>query len=131
MLEQSATDTTMETLGSRLRRTRKEKGWTQEQLAQKTGTSQAVIQKIENGKSLRPRKIDRIAEVLDVSPAWLQFGTETTGPTADMPDSEALEVARIWSGLDEPYRSTLKEAIMEAAGISVHDAVDMMMSNHY
>jgi hypothetical protein len=33
-----------------------------------------VIQKIENGKSLRPRNIMDIAQVLNVNPAWLQFG---------------------------------------------------------
>ena len=47
---------------------------TQDQLAKEAGTNQAVIQKIENGKSLRPRQIMRIAEVLNVNPAWLQFG---------------------------------------------------------
>ena len=54
-------------LGQRMRQRRQEKGWTQEQLAVRAGTNQAVIQKIENGKSLRPRKIDQIAAVLDVS----------------------------------------------------------------
>ncbi|MES9926977.1 MAG: helix-turn-helix transcriptional regulator, partial [Candidatus Thiodiazotropha sp. 6PDIVS] len=43
----------MDTLGSRLRRKRRERGWTQEELALRAGTNQAVIQKIENGKSLR------------------------------------------------------------------------------
>ncbi len=61
-------------LGNRLRMSRQEKQMTQEQLAQKSGTNQAVIQKIENGKSLRPRKIDDIAKVLEVNPAWLLFG---------------------------------------------------------
>ncbi len=61
-------------LGNRLRSARRRKGMTQEQLALQSGTSQTVIQKIENGKSLRPRKINEIAKVLDVNPAWLQFG---------------------------------------------------------
>ncbi len=63
-----------EHIGVRLRTARRDKGLTQERLAQKAGTNQAVIQKIENGKSLRPRQIMQIAEVLDVNPAWLQFG---------------------------------------------------------
>jgi len=61
-------------IGNRLRRTRKEKGLTQDQLAAQCGSKQAVIQKIENGKSLRPRQIEEIAKILDVNPAWLQFG---------------------------------------------------------
>jgi transcriptional regulator with XRE-family HTH domain len=63
-----------EHIGIRLRSVRRENGFTQDQLARETGTNQAVIQKIENGKSLRPRQIMRIAEVLNINPAWLQFG---------------------------------------------------------
>ena len=64
----------LEHIGIRLRSARREKGLTQDRLATEAGTNQAVIQKIENGKSLRPRLIMEIAEVLDVNPAWLQFG---------------------------------------------------------
>jgi transcriptional regulator with XRE-family HTH domain len=63
-----------EAIGLRLRVERRKNGLTQEELAQEAGTNQAVIQKIENGKSLRPRVIMEIAEVLKVNPAWLQFG---------------------------------------------------------
>jgi transcriptional regulator with XRE-family HTH domain len=63
-----------EHIGIRLRSARRERGFTQDQLAREAGTNQAVIQKIENGKSLRPRQIMRISEVLNINPAWLQFG---------------------------------------------------------
>jgi transcriptional regulator with XRE-family HTH domain len=63
-----------EHVGLRLRKARRDKGLTQQQLATEAGTNQAVIQKIENGFSLRPRNIMQIAEVLKVNPAWLQFG---------------------------------------------------------
>ena len=63
-----------EHIGVRLRTTRRDKGFTQDQLAKEAGTNQAVIQKIENGKSLRPRQIMQIAKVLNINPAWLQFG---------------------------------------------------------
>ena len=89
----------------------KQVGWTQEPLARKVGSSQVVIQKIENGKSLRPRKIDRIAEVLGSSPAWLMFGDDGSGSLGH----EALELARAWSELSEPRRSAHKRAIMERA----------------
>lgn len=62
------------TLGHRVAVERRFRGWTQEKLARKAGTNQAVIQKIENGGSLRPRKIMEIAAALKVNPAWLQFG---------------------------------------------------------
>lgn len=98
-------------LAIRLRARRKEVGWTQEELARRVGTSQAVIQKIENGKSLRPRKIDRIAEMLGTTPAWLMFGDYA----ADDLDDEAIELAKAWQMLREPHRSAHKRAILERA----------------
>ncbi|MEJ1463346.1 MAG: helix-turn-helix transcriptional regulator [Candidatus Sedimenticola sp. (ex Thyasira tokunagai)] len=61
-------------IGTRLRQLRKEAGLTQVQLAVRAGTNQAVIQKIENGVSLRPRILVDLAHNLQVNPAWLQFG---------------------------------------------------------
>jgi len=98
----------MDSLGARLRRKRREKGWTQEQLAIKAGTNQAVIQKIENGKSLRPRKINEIAKVLEVNPAWLMFGDRSANLT-----EEAMKIAEAWEGVPEPERSRLKDEILK------------------
>ncbi len=95
------------TLGERIREKRAERHWTQEFLAEKAGTSQAVIQKIENGKSLRPRGIEKIAKALDSTPSWLMFGKET----ADGLDAPAVEVARAWSKLREPYRTAMRKAL--------------------
>ena len=98
-------------LGQRMRFMRLQKRWTQEQLAEKAGTNQAVIQKIENGKSLRPRKIDEIAEVLEVNPAWLMFGDELA---ATLPP-DAMNVAEAWHRLPEPDRSRLQNEILNLA----------------
>ena len=95
-------------LGPRLRKRRKELGLTQTELAERVGTSQAVIQKIENGKSLRPRILEEIATALDVKPAWLMFGVEEAGELTD----EAIELARAWAKLKEPHRSAMREAIL-------------------
>lgn len=93
----------LRTLGERLRYRRRQMGWTQEQLAVQAGTNQAVIQKIENGKSLRPRKIDEIASVLDVNPAWLMFGDDKATPLTD----EARELAELWMGLSDHDRNRI------------------------
>jgi transcriptional regulator with XRE-family HTH domain len=61
-------------IGARLRIARREKNLTQDQLGAQSGDSQAVIQKIENGNSIRPRNIMALAAALGVNPAWLQFG---------------------------------------------------------
>jgi transcriptional regulator with XRE-family HTH domain len=64
----------IEHIGAPLLKARLEEHLTQEQLAELSGTNQALIQKIENGHSYRPRPIMSLAEVLKVNPAWLQFG---------------------------------------------------------
>ena len=61
-------------IGTRLREARVSRRLTQEQLAKLAGTSQTVVQKIENGVILRPRVVDGLALALDVNPAWLQWG---------------------------------------------------------
>ena len=99
-------------LGERLRCRRREKGWTQDQLAAHAGTNQAVIQKIENGRSLRPRKINEIASALEVSPSWLMFGEESNGSNLD---TEARTVAETWSRLPEPFRSRIRAEILHYA----------------
>jgi transcriptional regulator with XRE-family HTH domain len=98
-------------LGERLRCRRREKGWTQEQLAALAGTNQAVIQKIENGRSLRPRRINEIATALDVSPSWLMFGDAPK----DSLDNEARAIGETWSQLPEPFRSRIRAEIMHYA----------------
>lgn len=100
-----------QSLGDRLRHRRRELGWTQQKLAERAGTTQAVIQKIENNKSLRPRNLPRLASALGVSPAWLAFGRETLSEL----DPEAVAVAKAWSTLTEPTRSEIKEAVFRAA----------------
>ena len=102
----------LRTLGERLRYRRRQMGWTQEQLAVQAGTNQAVIQKIENGNSLRPRKIDEIAAVLDVIPAWLMFGDEKATQLTD----EAREVAESWMALSEGERDRVRNEIRMLAG---------------
>lgn len=62
------------TIGVRLREARNAKGITQAQLGKLAGTNQAVITKIEQGKSCYPRVIDGLALALQVNPAWLQWG---------------------------------------------------------
>ena len=99
----------LRTLGERLRYRRRQMGWTQEQLAAQAGTNQAVIQKIENGKSLRPRKIDEIASVLEVNPAWLMFGEEKAVALSD----DAREMAEMWMALPPVDRERIRSQVAE------------------
>ena len=100
-----------DSLGGRLTRCRIEKGLTQQNLAAAVGTSQAVVQRIETGKCKHPRNIARIAKALGVTPAWLMYGVEHVEGLK----TDAIETARVWSGLMEPHRSALKDMIMKIA----------------
>lgn len=103
----------LRTLGERLRYRRRQMGWTQEELAIRAGTNQAVIQKIENGKSLRPRKIDGIAAVLEVNPAWLLFGDDrgSDGLTA-----EERSLVESWRALPSSQRERIRTEVLRLAG---------------
>lgn len=101
----------LRTLGERLRYRRRQMGWTQEQLAVQAGTNQAVIQKIENGKSLRPRKIDEIAAALEVNPAWLMFGDEK----ASVLDNKARQLAELWMTLPNRDRERILREVRALA----------------
>lgn len=100
------------TLAERVRTKRKAKGWTQKQFGELTGSNQAAIQKIENGKSLHPRNVAQLAAALQVSPAWLIFGQASVEEALD---EDALEMAKAWSKLAEPHRSSIKQAVVKVA----------------
>jgi len=96
------------TLATRLRSARKDHKWSQQDLADRAGTTQAVIQKIENGKSLRPRNVVAIAAALEVDPSWLMFGASETAEISP----EAIAVAKAWSELNEPDRSNVRDQLL-------------------
>ncbi len=73
----------MDTLATRLRKARLARKLTQEKLAELAGTSQAVITKIENGRSELPRQLVHIAKALRVPPEWLLYGVIGQPATLD------------------------------------------------
>ncbi|MDH3317802.1 MAG: helix-turn-helix domain-containing protein [Gammaproteobacteria bacterium] len=97
-----------ETLATRLRTARNHRAWSQQGLANRACTTQAVIQKIEKGKSLRPRNIVAIAKALEVGPSWLMFGASVSEDLSP----EAIAVAKAWSELSEPERSSVRDSVM-------------------
>jgi transcriptional regulator with XRE-family HTH domain len=101
-----------ENLADRLRMARRRRALSQEALAVRASTTREVIQKIENGKSLRPRKIVSIAEALDVEPSWLMFGQRETAPSLS---PEAMAVAKAWSKLPEGERKAVRDAVMHVS----------------
>ena len=83
-------------IGRRLREARENQGLTQDELAARAETSQGVIQKIENGHSLRPRIVVALALACRVTPVWLAWGVTiplTTARQALVEDRERIGLA--------------------------------------
>lgn len=76
-------------LPERLKSRRKELGLTLAQVAERVGTSEATVQRWENGsiKTLRHESIVKLADVLDVSPSYLMGWQEPTESIDDLRDA--------------------------------------------
>jgi transcriptional regulator with XRE-family HTH domain len=68
----------MSNLAARLREAREAAGYTQQDLAHKTGIKQQSLQKIESGLTQNPRKIQVIESILGLPPGYLLYGEEKT-----------------------------------------------------
>ncbi len=77
----------MTTMGKRLQRSRKRLGWTQHDLATKSGVGIATVRRIEQ-EVIEPRVATtrRLAETLQVRESWLAYGDDEASPL--MPERE-------------------------------------------
>lgn len=86
-------------IGEKIKRLRKEKGWTQEQLGELVGVKKAAINKYEVGnvKNLKRSTIAGLAKAFGVSPVWLMDDDADWPPVYVQPvdtaetDQERLE----------------------------------------
>jgi len=98
-------------LGRRLRETRLALQWTQERLATASGTTQACIQKIENGCILRPRKLIEIASALGVTAAYLAYDC---GQSRVDEKSACSPQDRLWMARDTRTRKFIPHTVATA-----------------
>lgn len=63
----------MKTVGERIKKLRKERDMTQEELGAILGVQKATVQKYEKGSvsNIKPETIEKIAEVFEVSPSYI------------------------------------------------------------
>jgi transcriptional regulator with XRE-family HTH domain len=95
------------TLGDKIRKLRKEKGYTLDKLAEITGSSKSYIWELENKNPPRPSadKVSRIAEALGVTSDFLSDEFETT-PTEDVRDAHFF---RQYRQLPAPTKDKLRQ----------------------
>lgn len=100
--------TSVNTFGTRLRYARTLRRLTQKELARACGLSQGAIGNYETNSRRSPKDVFRIAEVLNVEPAWLAMGTgpmeqQAAQHVADLPHSNTawpfpeIDPARVWA----------------------------------
>lgn len=106
----------------------KQVGLTQEQLAEKVGISQAMVQKYVSGRSKKTTRILDLSRELNCSPDWLLTGQEKNSP----PDENAS-----WLGSIEPWDSatSLEEDEVELpffteVEMSAGDGATQVQENH-
>lgn len=100
--------TFVNTFATRLRYARNLRGLTQKELARASGLSQGAIGNYETDSRRSPKDVFRLAEALDVAPAWLAMGTgpmevQPAHHVADLPHSKAawplpgIDPERLWA----------------------------------
>ena len=74
----------MESMGTRIKNLRLENNMTLEELGNKVGVGKSTVRKWENGMiaNMRRDKIAKLADALNVSPAYLMGWNESSGPAA-------------------------------------------------
>ena len=94
-----------------IRRIRKEKGITQEKLAEYCGTSASYIGLMETYKNIpKLATIERIAEALNV-PAGVLFAEKETEPDADAEEQKAVLRERIKKEIMKSMEASSDEAL--------------------
>lgn len=97
------------TIGEKIKRLRKEKGMTQEELGKELGLQKAAINKYENGTvvNLKRARINIIARVFCVTPSWLM------NDDADWPPVKSikLQIPLGYNAVDEKTAQMIKDHI--------------------
>ena len=107
-------------IGDTIKRLREERGWTQEQLAEKMGyTSKSTINKIEkNINDVSQSKIIKFAQVFNCDPADLISEAITEQPAGNQYDPESVERAM---KMYELYKNSIPE---------IQAAVESLLGSH-
>ncbi|MCQ2059752.1 MAG: helix-turn-helix domain-containing protein [Bacteroidaceae bacterium] len=92
----------MKKIGERIKKLRKERGMTQEQVGTILGVQKATVQKYEKGSvsNIKPETIEKIAEVFEVSPSyimgWDDFDTKYDSAEMSKEIKLIEEISRIF-----------------------------------
>lgn len=98
-------------VGSQIRRARKSHEWTQDRLAEESGVAPGTVNRIENGKPVRPGSLRAVLDALNIAPI------SETPRTLDNGVKLALELVQTW--LEAMPETSRAHAIQELTRFTV------------
>ena len=105
-------------LGMKIRRVRKDRGFTQEELGREAGIDPKYIGEIERGNAnITIKTLLNISEVLDITIGELLSFTLAGKESLDI-QNEAIEIAKMLKGVDRKERKILIEMLKKMIEIA-------------
>ena len=109
-------------MGSRIREVRRERGWTQDQLANAVGVSRSAVAQWETGRAGQvTTHLTRIAEVLEVGVEYLMYGDEKRVPAVARLGDE-LALLRLYRECTAEDRQLLLRTARRLVAVSRREA---------
>jgi len=105
----------METLGKRLRSSRKNSNLNQAELAKKSGVSQQLISQIENEKIKSTNDIFNLSDTLNVNARWLAtgIGAMNTRATNKGDNKEEIQILNLLRSVTADQRHEVMQSLKD------------------
>jgi transcriptional regulator with XRE-family HTH domain len=105
-------------MGIRIREVRRERGWTQDQLAAAVGVSRSAVAQWETGRAGQvTTNLTRIADVLDVGVEFIMYGDNKRAPTEPRQGDE-LALLRLYRECSEEDQQLLLRTARRLVAVS-------------
>jgi transcriptional regulator with XRE-family HTH domain len=114
----------MSTIGSRLAQAREEKGWSQQDLAEKSGVSQTTISHIESGRNNSSKHLPRLAKTCGVQTDWLAANEGPKYPGIAEPGAKYGSEDDRLAAVEQLFRNAPKATTAEAIKLLTNFLID-------
>ena len=109
-------------MGIRIRGVRRERGWTQDQLANAVGVSRSAVAQWETGRAGQvTTNLTRIAEVLEIGVEYLMYGDDKRTP-AEARLGDELAILRLFRECSSDDRQFLLRTARRLVAVSRQEA---------
>jgi transcriptional regulator with XRE-family HTH domain len=103
-------------IGTRIRKVRRERGWTQDQLANAVGVSRSAVAQWETGRAGQVTgNLTRIAATLEVGVEYLMYGDDKRAPS-EVRQGDELALLRLYRECSPEDRQLVLRTARRLAG---------------